>query len=176
MQKTIYLLMLTMIISGVFTGCNSEVVPVEQPVEDTVVENTMPIMDADFPPVKEMVVVENNGMMDRKMDGEMMEINHYSDGTYEEIGAYQSPAGAETLGVKVTIKDDVVTSLVVTNRATHEVSLKLQNMFIQGINTLVLGKRLEDLDDFTVVNGSSLTPKGFNSAIKSIKVDAENAS
>ena len=165
--------MLTVIISGVFTGC----LPVDTTIdsEPVALDQAMPANDGQLPPVEEMIV-ERGGMMGRGGNGMMVFANKYKDGTYEEIGAYQSPAGAETLGVKVTVKDDVVTSLTVTNKATDEVSIKLQDMFIQGINTLVIGKKLENLDDFTVVNGASLTPAGFNNAIKAIKVDAENAS
>ncbi len=96
----------------------------------------------------------------------------YMDGTYQQNGTYNSPAGVDTVGVSLTIKDDVVTAVNVSVLATNEGSIYFQQLFADGIASFVVGKPLEDLTGVSVVNGSSLTPTGFNQALVAIKAEA----
>jgi uncharacterized protein with FMN-binding domain len=97
---------------------------------------------------------------------------NFSDGSYEAVGEYQSPAGPEEVQVDLTIAQGVVTAVTVTPQAENEVSLKLQKQMAEGIGELVIGKPLADIEAFAVINGSSLSPIGFQQAVESIREQA----
>lgn len=97
----------------------------------------------------------------------------YKDGTFSADGMYQSPAGNETVHVSVTLKGDVVTAATFKGDATNPGSVNNQKKFATGYTQLVVGKKLDDIK-LSVVNGSSLTPKGFMDALADIKADARN--
>lgn len=93
------------------------------------------------------------------------------DGTYTEDGSYNSPGGQESITVKLTLAGGVVEDLDVTSNATNPNSKKYQGEFVDGINDIVVGKSIEDLN-VSKVAGSSLTSGGFNDAIDKIIADA----
>ena len=95
----------------------------------------------------------------------------YKDGTYSATGSYGSPAGTESIGVSVTLKDGIITASTVTEEANDGTSRRYQNMFISGYKTYVTGKSIVNLN-LGRVSGSSLTPKGFNQALAKIKSEA----
>ena len=95
----------------------------------------------------------------------------YADGTYTATGAYESPAGPETVGVSITLADGMVTAVVVTPEATNPASQKFQAGFASGVADVVVGKPIEGLT-VDAVAGSSLTPEGFNAALVEIAADA----
>jgi hypothetical protein len=97
----------------------------------------------------------------------------YKDGTYSSAGSYVSPAGPEEVFISLTIVDDKVTAANFDGRATHPASVKLQNMFKDGFEKEVVGKSIDSLN-LTAVNGSSLTPKGFNDAVTKIRIEAQS--
>ncbi|KXK10442.1 MAG: hypothetical protein UZ22_OP11002000745 [Microgenomates bacterium OLB23] len=101
------------------------------------------------------------------------EVAEYKDGTYEAIGNYTSPAQKEEIAIEVTLKDGVVTDAVFTGKAVNETSKKLQAKFGEGFKEEVVGKSLDEIA-LTVVNGSSLTPKGFMDALSKVKQDAQS--
>ena len=98
--------------------------------------------------------------------------NDYKDGTYTATGTYTSPAGAETVSVSLTIINDTVTSSTFKGNAEHPASKKWQGEFSKGFTTVVNGKDIDTLS-LTIVNGSSLTPKGFMNALAVIKTEAK---
>lgn len=95
----------------------------------------------------------------------------YTDGSYEALGQYVSPAGPSEVTVAITLEDDIVTDVVVTPHATEGNSIQFQGQFADGIAAVVVGK---DIDTLTVsrVGGSSLTSGGFNDALAQIKAEA----
>ncbi|MFM2357956.1 MAG: hypothetical protein RJA61_693 [Candidatus Parcubacteria bacterium] len=95
----------------------------------------------------------------------------YIDGTYSSTGIYTSPAGTEEIFVTLVIKNDTVSSGTFEGKATHPTSKKLQGQFSEGFSQAVVGKSIDSLS-LTVVNGSSLTPKGFMDALSKIKTQA----
>ncbi len=101
-----------------------------------------------------------------------VKVTVYVDGVYDLSAQYETPAGEEKIDFKFTLEDNVVTDLEVNSLAVHEVSVKLQQMFIDGIEAEVVGKKLDELGEFSAVNGSSLTPIGFNKAVADLKVEA----
>lgn len=96
----------------------------------------------------------------------------YKDGTYEAEGSYQSPGGAESVGVSITLQGDVVTAVTVTPEAKSGNSKQYQTAFASGISGEVVGKKIDDLK-VSKVSGSSLTSGGFNQALETIKGEAK---
>lgn len=90
------------------------------------------------------------------------------DGVFESEGSYTSPAGPETIKVKLTVANGAVSDVVVEPQATHPKSKFMQEAFAGGIRSEVVGKKLAELN-ITKVAGSSLTGAGFNSALEKIK-------
>jgi len=96
----------------------------------------------------------------------------YKDGTFSSAGVYNSPAGSETVDVTLTLKDGIITDSTFQANSGNPISKKLQNNFKDGYEAVVIGKSIDSLS-LTVVNGSSLTPKGFMDAVNKIKVQAQ---
>ena len=97
----------------------------------------------------------------------------YKDGKYVANSSYIAPNGKEDISVTVTLKNDIIESLELNQPSSNDVSRRYKEMFANGINEMVIGKPLAEIKGFKVVNGASLTPKGFNAAIEQIKKDAQ---
>lgn len=95
----------------------------------------------------------------------------YKDGTYTAVGTYRSPAGAEEMGVTLTLKDNTITDVVIEPKATVPISKNIQTMFSENVKSIVVGKKISDVK-LDKVSGASLTPKGFNDAVEKIKAQA----
>lgn len=95
----------------------------------------------------------------------------YRDGTYRADGAYVSPAGAESVSISVTLVNDVITDATFTGNATNPTSKQLQARFAAAFRQQVVGTSI-DAVSLTVVNGSSLAPKGFMDALAKVKAEA----
>lgn len=96
----------------------------------------------------------------------------YKDGTYTTMASYSSPGGTEKMTVSLTLKNDkVVASDVTTTPADHD-SRYYQQQFIDNYKSVVIGKDISSLQ-LGRVAGSSLTPIGFNTAVKQIKAQAK---
>ena len=106
--------------------------------------------------------------------GTVMEKGEYKDGTYEAIGNYTSPAQKEEVAISLTLKDGQVTEATFEGKGVNEISKKMQGKFNEGFSEEVVGKSLDEIA-LTVVNGSSLTPKGFMEAVEKIKVEAQQS-
>ncbi len=96
----------------------------------------------------------------------------YNDGTYDATGTYTSPAGQESVDVTLTLKDDIVIAATFQGNATHPTSKLNQGKFAAGYQAYVVGKPLDSIH-LSVVNGSSLAPKGFMDALADIKAEAQ---
>ena len=97
---------------------------------------------------------------------------HYKDGTYTAIGEYQNPASREQVNVSITLKDGVVTAATFTGTPDNPTTVTMQGKFKAGFQALVVGKPIDEIN-LTVVNGSSLAPKGFMDALSKIKEQAK---
>ncbi len=95
----------------------------------------------------------------------------YNDGTYAATGVYRSPAGGESVEVSLTLADGVITDATFKGDATFPKSQMMQGQFAAGYKEQVVGKSIDELA-LGVVNGSSLTPKGFMDAVTKIKTEA----
>lgn len=99
-------------------------------------------------------------------------IRKYKNGMYSATGNYTSPAQKEEVGVELVIKDDVITSAKFTEHPSNPTTATMQKKFKDGFETFVVGKNVDEIN-LTVVNGSSLTPKGFMDALNKIKTEAK---
>lgn len=96
----------------------------------------------------------------------------YTDGTYSEKANYISPGGKEGVQVKVTLKDNKISSATFTPRPNSITAGQYQADFKSGYKTKVVGKNIDDVK-LSRVAGSSLTSNGFNDAIAKIRDDAK---
>lgn len=95
----------------------------------------------------------------------------YADGVYESEGSYESPHGTETIGVEITLADNVITAVEITPNPTDPNVERFQGEFANGIADVVVGKNIDEIS-VDKVAGSSLTSGGFNDAITQIKDEA----
>ncbi len=104
----------------------------------------------------------------------IVDTNHtfYKNGVYSQVGNYISPAGAETVTVTLEVMNDVVTNATFKGGATNKASITNQGKFASGFSGVVVGQPVDSIA-LTVVNGSSLTPKGFMDALSKIKSEAK---
>ena len=96
----------------------------------------------------------------------------FKDGVYTVTGNYDSPGGPESIGVKVTLANGVITDAVVEPHATLPISQKLQGEFVAGFKQYVIGKKIDEVN-LTKVSGASLTPIGFNDALNKIEAQSK---
>jgi uncharacterized protein with FMN-binding domain len=97
----------------------------------------------------------------------------YRNGTYNATGVYTSPAQQEEVKLTLTIEGGVVVASEFEADSPNKISQRLQGMFAEGYQAEVIGKSLDEID-LDVVNGSSLTPKGFMDALDKIKAEARS--
>ncbi len=95
----------------------------------------------------------------------------YKNGTYSATGNYRSPAGAESVQISLTLVDGVITDATFKGDATAPRSVQMQGQFSSAFKEQVVGKSIDELS-LGVVNGSSLTPKGFMDAVAKIQAEA----
>jgi len=96
----------------------------------------------------------------------------YKDGTYSATGSYSSPGGRESIKLTVTIKDGIIVSTSLDEKASNGEAKEYQDDFDSGYKTLVVGKNIDEVS-LSRVAGSSLTSNGFNDALDEIKSDAK---
>ena len=97
--------------------------------------------------------------------------SRYKNGTYSLTASYESPAGAEDMGVSVTLKNDIVVDSTFTPMANDGRSSRYQQGFASGYKSYVIGKNIDSIN-LDVVSGASLTSAGFNDALSQIKAKA----
>jgi hypothetical protein len=97
----------------------------------------------------------------------------YKNGTYSIDSNYESPAGSESIKIKLTVSDDKIEALEITPTATDKQSIQYQNRFKSSINSQTVGKKIDDLS-LSRVGGASLTTNAFNKSLNTIKQSALN--
>ncbi|MGL5831071.1 MAG: hypothetical protein ACRCZE_02875 [Candidatus Altimarinota bacterium] len=97
----------------------------------------------------------------------------YNNGTFEGEGSYMSPAGEELVKVSMVLENGLVKSMDLNVDTENNTSKKFKGLFKAGIDELVIGKSLDEIQGFAQVNGSSLTPKGFQQAVEAIKAESK---
>lgn len=94
------------------------------------------------------------------------------DGTYDATGSYQTPGGTESIEVKISLADGVITNASITEQGKTGEAQEFQSRFASGYKSQVVGKKISDVE-LTRVAGSSLTPIGFNNALDEIEKQAQ---
>lgn len=92
----------------------------------------------------------------------------FKNGSYQATGSYNSPGGRESIDVSLTLEDNIVTAVTVKEGAKSPTSRQYQGEFIDGYKSQVVGKNIEDIS-LSRVSGSSLTSRGFNDALDTIR-------
>lgn len=106
-------------------------------------------------------------------DGSSSSSGEYADGTYTAEGSYLTPESSlESVTVTMTLEGGVVADVEVEGEPVARESQQYQGQFISGIEDVVEGVALDELD-VDVVSGSSLTSGGFNDAVETIKQQAQ---
>lgn len=136
------------------SACNTTDTDVQEPVDQEEVSEEMQQEE-----MTEEVVEEEE------------EESAYVDGEYSADGQYSSPAGAENVSLTVTLEGGVIVDASFEADSEHPTSQKLQQQFQEGFLEEVQGANIDEVN-LDVVNGSSLTPKGFNDALEKIKSEA----
>ncbi len=95
----------------------------------------------------------------------------YKDGTYSVTSSYWTPAGNQDIAVRVTLKNDVVTDTSITDKTDDNESSRYVSRFTNSYSQYVIGKSIAGLS-ISKVAGASLTTKGFNDALKTIRTEA----
>lgn len=174
MQKTIHFALFLFLVTGMlFAGC--EKTP-EEGVDYDVsgsLEESLGVGTEDSGSTETDFGDYNGTLEGSENSNDSSSESSYQDGTYSENATYMSPAGKDTVGVSLTLKDGVITAVSIENLATNEGSILYQNLFAEGISAVVVGKPIDSLGSIGAVNGSSLTPVGFNAAVEAIMADAQ---
>jgi len=99
--------------------------------------------------------------------------SQFKDGTYTAEGDYITHVGQKHIKVTITIKNDIITNSDVVNEADDPYSERMQDSFIGGYKSMVIGKDITQVH-LGKVALSSLTPNGFNSALQAIEQQAKS--
>lgn len=95
----------------------------------------------------------------------------YLDGDYQAEGWYGGLPSHIT--VDLSLQDDAITDVSITNHATDPTSLGYQEAFAEAIGEIAIGQPLDDAD-VDIVAGASGTSEGWNSALDLIREDARS--
>lgn len=96
----------------------------------------------------------------------------YPNGSYTSVGIY-APHGVDTpLEVTVALVDDVITESSIRLNSKSALSIKITGEFEAGYKEFVIGKPIQGLEVGKVAR-SSLTPHGYNMALRQIEAYAE---
>ena len=93
------------------------------------------------------------------------------DGDYTSSGSYRTPGGTESIGLTVTLENNIIKDVILEQRASGGDTEVYQSKFASGYRPLVIGKNIDEVE-LSRVAGSSLTSNGFNDALDKIKQDA----
>lgn len=93
---------------------------------------------------------------------------------YKISETYQTPEGPEVVNFIITMDGDTIKNVSLDIKPKHGESKEYQTKFANGINGIVAGKKLSEIEALDRVTGSSLTPKAFNKAIEKLKADIKS--
>jgi hypothetical protein len=97
----------------------------------------------------------------------------FKDGSYTATSSFDTPGGVDDITVSLTLKDNTITTVSARESATDHDSQEYDQLFNGGIESAVVGKKIDELT-LSRVAGASLTTEGFNGAIAQIERQAQN--
>ncbi|MGV8084826.1 MAG: hypothetical protein ACP5N9_01080 [Candidatus Bilamarchaeum sp.] len=84
-----------------------------------------------------------------------------ADGNYEKNVTYPYHSGQETVGIKVSIVNNTLTNVSITGNNPNPISAKIIDKYAVALQTLAVGKKLDQINLPKNVAGSSLTNAAF---------------
>lgn len=107
----------------------------------------------------------------RRSESGQVSKSPYADGTYTATGQYGSRPSFIT--VTVTLRNGIITDVLVRPHATVPTSLEFQRSFAAAVPKAVIGRPIDRLRLGKLARSSG-TPRGFNPAIQKIKEQAKS--
>lgn len=95
----------------------------------------------------------------------------YPDGTYTAIGTYEPHGFPTDIEVVVQLENDSIVASDVTLKSNNPTSIRVTKKFLDNYKPMVIGKPIQRLE-LGAISGSSLTPKGYNQALRKIETYA----
>lgn len=159
MKQFLKTIAMIMMISLVFAGCTTNVTPeasTSEPVEQTTPDTTENIQEPE--PVE--VQREQGEMTQEEIQEESLQLA-IEDGTYTETVTYSAPPGTEEINMEIEVQDNVITSLSIEGVNSHPTSQTYKERSEQGLQDLLIGKNINEVEVPDKISGSSLTTKAF---------------
>ena len=91
-----------------------------------------------------------------------------ADGLYDGVVKYASPAGSETINIKLSIKNDIITAASVDGNTSSPISKSKVQALNGALPNLVVGKKITELNIPHNVAGSSLTTAAFKAYVDDV--------
>lgn len=173
-KNTVVLAAILILAISVITGCTSAPVSdLNQTMDQNnqLVDQNQPINDANKD--QNVAQIEDNNSLETGTKTGTEQIEEaielaVANGTYEDQLTYAYHSGTETVDVRVTVQDDVITEATVTSDTTTPTSKRL----IEGVNAalpeLVVGKKITEVEIPANVAGSSLTTAAFKGYLENL--------
>ncbi len=105
------------------------------------------------------------------MSPAMTTTSAYKDGTFTASSSYYVPDGNETIAVRLTIQNGVITASSIANTQGNQNSAQYQGDFASVYKSYVVGKSIASLK-LGIIAGASDTTHGFNDAVSRIAIQA----
>jgi hypothetical protein len=96
----------------------------------------------------------------------------YSNGSYSETVYYYTPAGEDVLNLEIRVEDERIVELSVHADTNSETSADFQELFLDEVESIVVGSHLDDLPYISAINGSSLLAEAFSDALYGVREQA----
>ena len=138
-----------------FAGCSNTQETTSESVEESQVE----IQRSE----EEKVISENENTIVTQTSNLLVE-----NGLYVETISYDAPPGEEEVEVSIEFKEDIVTSLTLTPIDAHPTSEQFIEKSESGLQDLLIGKNINDIEVPDKISGSSLTTKAFKDKLQGI--------
>ena len=91
-----------------------------------------------------------------------------ADGTYQNNVSYASPGGLDTVGITLSVKGDVVTTVSLAPVETDPFSKGIIDSMAAALPGLVVGKKITELNLPHNIAGSSLTTAAFKQYVDKV--------
>ncbi len=111
------------------------------------------------------VTAENKSGYDKTQQAIALAV---ADGDYASNVTYAYHSGTETVEIKITVKNDTITSASVRGLNSAMMSSRIIGNFNAALPDLVVGKKIDQLSIPRNVAGSSLTTAAFKQYVESL--------
>jgi len=158
-------------VSLIVAGCQSAPtpVPVTQQSQSAPTGSNNPTPTATDNTTKKVDIAIDNANKSSTQVQQQVIANAVADGSYSDDVSYFSPGGKNTVEIDVTVKDDVVTALnIIPVGSVDGRSSRYISGANNGLQSLVIGQKIDQLNIPHQVGGSSLTTAAFKQEIANL--------